>query len=174
MPSKSKIKGNTFERELAKYLSNTYNENFNRIQNSGSYIGGSNNFRKNNLTENQIKSHKGDIVPPDDWKYFNCEAKSYSEFAFHHLLMEKKIPLLEDWINQIMEVADNDDVNIIFMKFNRIGKYICYQLPKPFIANRYVDYTSEKYGIWRFMGFDDFFSLNTELFSKECKKVLDK
>lgn len=173
MPSKSKTKGNSFEREIAKYLSELYNDSFKKVITSGAYIGGSNNIRKNTLSENQIRSHKGDIVPPDDWKYFNCEAKSYSEFPFHHLLIDKKIPLLEEWINQTMEVADKDDINVIFMKFNRIGRYTCFQLPKPFNTKRFVDYNSENHGLWRFTSFDDFFNNNKEIFAEVCKKTID-
>jgi hypothetical protein len=39
--------------------------------------------RKQYLSEGQIKSFKGDIIPPDTWNKFNAEAKSYADF---HLL----------------------------------------------------------------------------------------
>jgi signal transduction histidine kinase len=81
MPSKSKNKGSSFEREIATFLSNLYSESFVRIPNSGAYIGGANTHRKNRLSENQIKSFKGDIVPPDSWVYFNAEAKNYADSA---------------------------------------------------------------------------------------------
>ena len=41
MPSKSKIKGSSFEREIAKELSDLYNESFVRTPSSGAYVGGS-------------------------------------------------------------------------------------------------------------------------------------
>ena len=59
MPSKSKIKGSGYEREVAKSLSETYNEPFVRVPNSGAYVGGINNHRKNFLDSNQTKSFKG-------------------------------------------------------------------------------------------------------------------
>ena len=42
MPSKSKAKGSSYERDLAKFLSEKYNGSFVRVPNSGAYIGGSN------------------------------------------------------------------------------------------------------------------------------------
>jgi len=71
MPSKSKIKGSAFEREMAKFLSEKYDESFVRVPNSGAYIGGKNQKRTDVLSEGQIRAFKGDIIPPDDWIYFN-------------------------------------------------------------------------------------------------------
>ena len=119
MPSKSKAKGSSYERDLAKFLSEKYNGSFVRVPNSGAYIGGSNFHRASNLSEGQVRGFKGDIIPPDNWKYFNCECKNYADFPFHHFLHNKKIPLLEGWINQTMEIAEEGDVNILFMKFSR-------------------------------------------------------
>jgi len=169
MTSKSKNKGNTFEREVAKFLSQLYSESFQRISSSGSYIGGKNTVRKETLTEGQIRSHKGDIVPPDSWKKFNAEAKSYAEFPFHSLLHNKPIPLLEKWIDQTVEVADEGDINIIFMKFNRLGRYVAYQPNPALISNRFVEYESQNNGIWIFTNFDDFFNLNKDSIKKLCE-----
>lgn len=173
MSSKSKNKGKGFERDIAKYLSNLYGNNFARVFSSGAYTGGMNSFRKDTLTEGQIRANKGDISPPDDWKYFNCECKSYSSFPFHKLFSVDHIPLLENFIDQTMEAADGGDVNIIFMKFDYIGKYIAYQMPRPFDSDKYIDYVSKNHGIWRFTEFDEFFSKNKENFEKECKRIID-
>ena len=169
MTSTSKNKGNTFEREVAKYLSDLYSDSFNRIANSGSYVGGKNAFRKETLSEGQIRSHKGDIVPPDSWKRFNAEAKSYAEFPFHRLLSNVEIPLLETWIGQSLDAADEGDFTIIFMKFNRIGRYVCYRQTDDMKANRFIDYTSKKYGSWRITNFEEFFDLNKDTVKKICE-----
>lgn len=169
MGSKSKNKGKGFERDIAKYLSNLYEDNFVRIFSSGAYTGGSNSVRKNTLTEGQIRANKGDISPPDDWKHFNCECKAYSGFPFHKLLLDEDIALLEEFIEQTMEAADDGDVNIIFMKFDYVGKFIAFQMPRPFVCERYVDYKSKNHGIWRVTGLDSFFEKNKENFEKECK-----
>jgi hypothetical protein len=169
MTSKSKNKGNTFEREVAKYLSDLYSAPFNRVITSGAYVGGKNAIRKETLSEGQIRSHKGDIVPPDSWKRFNAEAKSYAEFTFHRLLSNVEIPLLETWIGQSLDAADEGDFTIIFMKFNRIGRYVCYRQTDDMKANRFVDYTSSKYGTWRITNFDEFFDLNKDTVKKICE-----
>jgi hypothetical protein len=169
MTSKSKNKGNSFEREVAKYLSDMYSEPFNRVITSGAYVGGKNSVRKETLSEGQIRSHKGDIVPPDSWKKFNAEAKSYAEFPFHRLLMNVEIPLLETWIGQSLDAADDGDFTIIFMKFNRIGRYIAYNTSYDLKCNRYVDYTSPKYGTWRITYFDEFLELNRDEIKKICE-----
>ena len=44
MPSAAKQKGNAWERDVAKDLSETFNENFIRVPNSGAYTGGANVF----------------------------------------------------------------------------------------------------------------------------------
>ena len=46
MPSKQKIKGATWERDVAKHLTEIYGETFIRVPHSGAYIGGSNKLRK--------------------------------------------------------------------------------------------------------------------------------
>lgn len=171
MASKSKNKGSGFERDVAKYLSDLYNESFTRVITSGAYIGGKNTVRKNTLSENQIRSHKGDIVPPDDWTHFNCECKSYKSFPFHKLLSTDKIADLESFIDQTMEVADEGDVNVIFMKFDYIGRYVAFQLPQDFECKRFIDYESKNWGTWRMTSFEDFFDLNLDSFKKACKKT---
>ena len=170
MANKSKNKGSGFEREVSKYLSDLYNESFTRVITSGAFIGGKNTIRKNTLSENQIRSHKGDIVPPDDWKRFNCECKNYKQFPFHKLLSDEKIADLESFIDQTMEVSDEGDVSIIFMKFDYIGRYVAFQLPQDFECKRFVDYKSQNWGTWRMTKFEDFFELNKDSFKESCKK----
>lgn len=168
LPSKSKTKGKTFEREIANFLSDLYEDSFTRVPDSGAFTGGKNSHRRDKLTEGQIRAHKGDIIPPDHWKRFNAECKNYAEFPFHQLLTQGHIPLLEDWIQQTLDAADLNDCNIIFMKFNRKGKYVAYQLPAGFQTYKYVDYEDKLGNWWRLTGFDDFFSLNKEAFAERC------
>lgn len=164
MPSPSKIKGSGFEREVAKYLSDTYGEPFIRnVSGSGAYIGGRNSFRKQSLSEAQIRHTKGDIVPPETFAKFNAEAKFYGDFAFHQLFTVNS--LLESWLEQLMNVADEGDVNILFMKFNRKGRYIAVQAIHPWVVTNtsHVRYTSPKFGEWMIYSFENFFNLNTHL-----------
>jgi Holliday junction resolvase len=158
MPSKSKTKGSSFEREVAKELSKLYNESFIRTPSSGAYVGGTNVVRKEYLSEGQVQSFRGDIIPPDDWKYFNVECKSYADFPFHQFLYQGNIRLLDNWIEQILEVAEEKDLNLLILKFNRKGKYIGFQkrlLDTSFYTHRHINYKD-----WTFTGYNDFLELN--------------
>lgn len=164
MPSASKIKGSSFEREIAKYLTDTYKSSFIRNNSgSGAYVGGKNNIRKLSLTESQIRHSKGDIVPPEDFPRFNAEAKFYSDFAFHQLLTTNSI--IESWLEQLINASDDSDLNILFMKFNRKGRYVAVQTIHPWIVTKtsYVRYVSIKHGEWLIYSFENFFKLNTEI-----------
>ena len=123
MTSPQKAKGSSFEREIANFLSKTYNESFIRAPGSGAYVGGKNQSRKEFLHEGQIRSFKGDIVPGESFKNFNAECKSYADFPFH-LLLTGQCKVIDTWIKQLMDVAETDDCNVLFMKFNRKGKFV--------------------------------------------------
>lgn len=166
MPSKSKAKGNSWERDVARFLSNLYNDHFMKVPSSGAYVGGSNAVRKINMTEGQIRHMKGDIVPPDHWRHLNCECKNYSSFPFHRLLYNVEIPLLEDWLSQIMDAADPDDVNILFFKITRIGKFVAFDVSHPFVTERSVDYVDKNSNTWRITEFESFFALNAKAFEQ--------
>ena len=121
MPSKSKSKGSSWERAVALHLTELYGETFTRVPNSGAYIGGKNTHRKQTLHEGQIRAFKGDIIPGQSFPRFNCECKSYADFPFHQLF-QGQVAILENWLDQLMDVADEGDYNILIMKFNRKGK----------------------------------------------------
>ena len=162
MPSPQKAKGSGFEREIAKFLSDTYNESFIRAPGSGAYVGGKNQSRTEFLHEGQIRSFKGDIVPGQSFSKMNVECKFYADFPFH-LLLTGDCKVLDGWLEQLMDVADPDDVNILFMKFNRKGKYICLQSKLTWISDNFTYYTSKKHGDWMIFEFDSFFKYNIEI-----------
>ena len=54
MTSKSKTKGKSWERDVCLFLSELYNQSFIRVPGSGAFIGGSNQFRKETLSDEQI------------------------------------------------------------------------------------------------------------------------
>ena len=162
MTSKSKSKGNSFEREVAKFLSDTYEDSFVRVPNSGAYIGGSNVHRKQSLNENQAKSFKGDIVGPDSWKFFNAECKNYGEFPFH-LVLTGECKLLNEWLDQLMAVAEPDDLNILFVKVSRKGKFVCVQTKHTWVTDQFLYYSSKAHKDWLIIEFDHFWKYNSNL-----------
>ena len=168
MASKSKAKGSGFEREVCKFLTEHYGETFTRVPNSGAFIGGKNSHRKDTLHEGQIRSFKGDIIPGESFPKLNVECKNYADFSFHLLLTENA--QLEGWLEQLMDVADVGDLNVLFMKFNRIGKYVVVQANSPWVNTcSYALYRSPKFGDWMVYSFEKYFELNSELFKQLSK-----
>lgn len=162
MSSPQKNKGSGFEREIAKYLSDKYGESFIRAPGSGAYVGGKNQLRTEVLHEGQIRSFKGDIVPGQSFIKMNVECKFYADFPFH-LLLTGECKVIDAWIGQLIDVADPNDLNILFMKFNRKGRYIAVQSKLTWVADNFTYYTSKKHGDWMIFEFDSFFLHNTDL-----------
>jgi hemin uptake protein HemP len=163
MSSKSKTKGNSWERDIVNHLSALYSLSFIRVPNSGAFIGGKNNVRKEILHDGQIRMMKGDIIPPDKWKHFNCEAKNYADFPFHQLV-QGECKQLETWIGQLMEVADIGDINILMMKITRKGKFIV--VPQADHWDNKLPhhvYRSEKHNYWQMFEFDAFWEKNSKI-----------
>ena len=167
MPSKQKIKGSSWEREVSKYLTELLGVPFSRSPGSGAYIGGTNNFRKKNLTENTVRVYKGDIIPGDGYEHLNFEAKSYKELAFHQLFQSGPVKQLETWINQCASVADADDLSIILIKITRKGDYILIENRENFrLPAFHVKYHSEKHGEWIFTDMYTFLETNKDQLKK--------
>jgi len=170
MTSKSKTKGNSWEREVAKHLTELYGEPFIRVPNSGAYIGGANTKRKEILHEGQIRSFKGDIIPGQSFPKFNCECKNYGDFPFHQLF-SGECKQLNAWIDQLLDVADEGDFNILFMKFNRKGKFVALQFDQYYDVPLFVEYHmlyQYKDIRWAIMDYDRFWALNKDFVALAC------
>lgn len=162
MTSPQKQKGSGFEREIATFLSKKYNESFIRAPGSGAYVGGKNQVRKQVLHEGQVRSFKGDIVPGQSFPLMNAECKSYADFPFH-LVLTGDCKVLDSWIGQMLDVAEPNDFNILFMKFNRKGKFVCVPSNLTWITDQFLYYTSKKHGDWIIVEFEHFFKHNADL-----------
>ena len=92
----------------------------------------------------------------------NVECKFYADFPFH-LLLSGECKVIDAWLGQLMDVADPNDINILFMKFNRKGRYVCVQSKLTWVSDNFVYYTSKEHGDWVIFEFDSFFKLNTEV-----------
>lgn len=162
MTSPQKAKGNSWERTIAIYLSDLYGESFIRAPGSGAYIGGKNQSRTQFLHEGQIRNFKGDIVPGESFTKFNAECKSYADFPFHQVLAGS-CKQLDTWLDQLMSVADDGDLNILFVKINRKGKFIAVQSKYTWVTDQFMYYTSINQGDWVLVDFDHFFKHNRDL-----------
>lgn len=162
MPSPQKQKGSGFEREIAKFLTDTYGESFIRAPGSGAYVGGKNQSRKEVLHEGQVRSFKGDVVPGQSFSLMNIECKFYADFPFH-LVLTGDCKVLNSWLDQLMDVSEEQDLNLLFMKFNRKGKFVCVQSKLTWVTDQFLYYTSEKHGDWLIIEFDHFWKHNKDL-----------
>lgn len=162
MPSPQKTKGKNYENQVAKFLTETYGEKFMRVPTSGAFLGGSNYGRRQTMTEGQVRSFKGDIIPPDNWNKFNAECKWYKDFKFYQLYSENR--LLDTWISETLSTANAGDLNLIFMKFNNIGEYMVYQSGVGFVVNNHTVYRD-----WCITGHSEFWTEhNINLVQKIC------
>lgn len=152
MPSKSKTKGNSWELDVAKFLTETYGATFLRVPSSGAFVGGKNAHRKTTLDQSQLQSKKGDIHPPHNWKHFNCECKSYKDFPFHQLFYTD-VKILDSWIQQQHDVEDDGDLNIILIKITRKEKWVVIPKDLGFVTPRALEYKG-----WHFMEWNQFWS----------------
>ena len=127
MSSKSKNKGKSWERDVCLFLSDLYRQSFIRVPNSGAFVGGKNEFRKETLSTEQIKLMRGDIVPPLHYPYFVAECKNYADFPFHQMVHNNSIRLLDEWIGQVEHDCNNEnDFWLLFIKITRKGQYVAY------------------------------------------------
>lgn len=160
--SKQKTKGSSWERDIAKYLSQLYSESFLRnLSGSGSYVGGKNIVRKSSLTEEQIRHTRGDIIVPETFSLLNCECKSYSSFPFN-LLLSSECKQLESWIDQLVSSGDQYSVNCLFMKITRVGKFVAVEEKYDWVLKNHSVYNSVKYNKWIISELDTFFDSNKE------------
>ena len=153
MPSKAKAKGNAWERDVAKHLSEIFNENFMRVPNSGAYTGGANVFRVCTLTEAQRRMMDGDIIVPESISNWKLECKNYKELEFHQFFTECK--RLDGWIEQ----AQSGRLWFLIVKITRKCKFVLFSenLHGTF---KFSNYT--RYKTYTITDYDGFFENNFE------------
>jgi hypothetical protein len=63
----------------------------------------------------------------------------------------------------MMDVAEDGDLNILFMKFNRKGRFVVIQTKYTWVTDQFTYYTSKDHGDWIIIDFDHFFKHNKDL-----------
>ena len=121
MPSKSKTKGNGYEREVCKFMHGLTGLNFTRVPNSGAYIGASNSFRAKTMTESQIQIFDGDIITPDEFNDWSFECKFYKNLAWKKLFQPEGESQLNGWLEQSTDTSK--PFWILCFKINNAGQY---------------------------------------------------
>lgn len=167
MTSKAKAKGNSWEREIASFLSKKLGGNFQRVANSGAFIGASNSHRKSYLEKGQIRSAKGDIVPPDNLPKLNLEAKNYADIAFSQII-NGECKQLDKWIEQTEEPADDGDISFTIFKITRKGSWIVFHesLKSHFKLGSHVVYIKNNARTYIVTDFKSFIDTNVEAIKK--------
>ena len=72
--------------------------------------------------------------------------------------------MLDNWLDQLMEVRDENDLNVLFMKFNRKGRYIAVQQNYNWDLVNYNIYQHHTHGTWVISELEHFFKYNSGLF----------
>lgn len=170
--SKSKNKGNEGERELCKILTGIFNGPFMRSANSGAYVGGKNAFRRGNMSENQVRNTKADIIPPDFMPMLVLEGKWYKEFRFHQLMQPGPQPQLDEWIGQTIEAVDPGDLWMVCFKINLRGWYV--SVPElffnDFVFGNHCMYTGI-HGTSKVTDLKEFFNTNKDAVLRLSAKI---
>lgn len=120
-----KAKGKGFEREISDIFTEVTKLNWQRVPNSGAFIGGKNAKRISTMSNNQIQLMRGDIIPPEEFNGVCIECKFHKDFEFHQLFDNSKS--LDAWITQCLvdyKISKGKFFAVIF-KVNRKGSFIC-------------------------------------------------
>jgi hypothetical protein len=161
MTSKAKAKGNSWELAICKFLGEKLDGHWMRVPNSGAYVGGKNVTRKILMDDGQVRMAKGDIMPPERYKYFNLEAKNYKDIAFHHII-DGKCKQLNDWIDQTETPAEPGDLSMTIFKITRKGSWVAFRetLADKFVLASYVRYIKDDTSSYIITDFESFVDTN--------------
>ena len=165
MGSKSKTKGKIYEREIANFLSDLYSESFTRVPHSGAFIGGQNFSRIQNLSENQTRGFKGDIIPPDSFPLLVIEAKNYAEFRWNQLALGQQVKQLDEWIGQAEDSCEDKDKWLLCVKITRQGEFVLWDPTRFTNLDYYLTY--DKYC---YIETSKFWKANSDKIKEQSKK----
>lgn len=148
MGSYAKQKGNTFEREVAKFLTETLQcGEFQRTKGSGAFYGKSNKHRLQNASQAAIRAMRGDIIPPDNINLV-VECKNHKAFSggFHSIMMGSSSQL-DKWLAEVYEDSEQDKIpNFLVFKITGTQGAVFYALSyNHFKDTGYKDYTYTEY-----------------------------
>lgn len=118
----NKNKGKGYERQLAKQLTEAFSLNFERVPNSGAFVGGKNIVRADRLSNSQLLASSGDIISPDELAHVDFECKFYKELAFNSLFDNCEI--LNKWIEQAQNTVKK--MWFLCIKINHKGEFIVF------------------------------------------------
>lgn len=130
MTSKAKLKGNSFERDVALLLNTLLDtQEFSRAPTSGAFFGKSNAFKKAGASEHAKLTLAGDLTTPADFR-FTIECKNYAHTGGPnpYAIMEGRSDgTLDKWLNQVSDDGRfKNKLPCLFFKLTpKKGTYFC-------------------------------------------------
>lgn len=124
----SKNKGNSYERKIAKALSERFEAHtgltsaFRRNADSGSFFGATN--QKRIVDHGTEHANFGDILVPSDFK-FEVECKHYKTPPSFGSIIKGEYKLFDTWIDQAKQDAENAGKSwMVIAKFNNVDEFV--------------------------------------------------
>jgi hypothetical protein len=159
MTINSKRKGNSWELEFSKILTENFKGVWKRAPMSGAIFGASNRHRAEGVREDAQEILSGDLISPKDWP-FSVECKSYKELEFHQII-KGQCKKLDDWITQGESDSEFCKKKLfIAIKIVRKG---CFVL----LEKEGVTYLPENYILYK----DKYMMFTLEEFLKNAHKI---
>jgi hypothetical protein len=165
MANANKNKGKSYERVVAKHLSNITGLSFLRVPNSGAFVGGMNFHRSDVLSKEQVGMFEGDIITPVEWNHIRLECKFYKEITWSSLFSKDGEPKINSWIKQ--NEQGTRPYWFICFKLNRIGEFVITPTSYWLINNGFLT-QEEDAGFfiyrnkYRIVSMDNFFEMNNK------------
>lgn len=170
MPSKSKTKGNAFERDVSKFLNRVYNtDGFTKTMGSGAFVGKGNWAKRSGLDQNIKVALAGDIITPT-WFPFSIECKHYSDTPNYATIIKGPDVTLDSWLGKSIHDAINTQlIPLVFFKTDYKGAHVA--LPRefaPLLEKMNIRYFLT-YRCFVIVGIDQFEYIGTHLLDEVMK-----
>lgn len=139
MAKSSGVKGDAFERDVAKFFNQMYKvSSFARSPGSGALVGKTNYKKKAGLSASAIHTMICDIITPDDFPYV-VECKFYADKPIFHTLIKDKERTVDIWLGEVEFDAKNADKKPMLV-FKTNGKGAHMMIPREGIDMSEVPY----------------------------------
>lgn len=157
--SRQKQKGNSFERDIAKDLTEIFNLPFSRTFGSGAFLGGKNFHRRAGVSKAVQNASLGDISCPAEhgWEFI-IECKNYADLNFNGII-QGYCDKLSGWIGEVRYDAENKLNHMVCFKINRAGVYIAL----PYVKDKamYLMDVEVPYSLYPYYTYDEELEENT-------------
>lgn len=155
MTSRAKLKGNSFERDVATMLNTLLEtQEFSRAPTSGAFFGKSNAFKKAGASDHAKLTLAGDLTTPADFRYtIECKNYAHTGGPNAYAVMEGRSDgTLDKWLAQVSDDGRfKNKIPCLFFKLTpKKGSYFCIPFD-PNIAsglNAYTKYQSADQNQW--------------------------